>query len=250
MRLKLPRWTFVALVLLTNVTVDSALSEDSLADLQKHVEALKANSVDANSRSGKKTLERARSNAIGVDQTLDALKSQNPPRQKPTPRPRTHVRSKSGVGFPKYEELVLAPVPTPAAVAHVERKRWTPPEYKRPGRCQDDATRRIESRVGDVSKEEVVLYDVLYLPEDYVPMDPIEVFGERTRLVPYAPIIEDGTLMMMKMDNVPCLPFRTRITTSAIYYDTGKNAYKNYSKKASSRGEYHPFMRKKLFGTK
>jgi hypothetical protein len=102
----------------------------------------------------------------------------------------------------------------------------------------------------DKDKPEKLLYDVLYLPEDFVPMDPIEVFGERARLVPYSPSIDEGTLLMMKMDHVPCVPYRTRITTHAMYYDTGKNALKNYSKNVSGRGEYHPVMREKLFGIK
>ena len=242
--------SLLALVVTAIFTVRPAVAEDSLADLQKHVESLKANSVDSTSRSGQKVLERARSNASEVDQTLNDLKNQKGDRAVPTPRPRTHVRSKSGVGFPTYEEVVLEPLPSPTPTPKTARKPWTPPEYKRPSRCQDDATRRIESRVVDQDKPEKVLYDVLYLPEDFVPMDPIEVFGERARLMPYSPSIDEGTLMMMKMDSVPCLPYRLRITTAGIYSDTGKNALKNYSKNQSGRGEYHPFMREKLFGVK
>lgn len=247
---KRSRWSFLALLLATSISARLAVADDSLAELQKHVEALKSNSIDTTSRSGQKVLDRARSNANGVDQTLDDLKSKNAPKAVPTQRPRTHVRSKSGVAFPKYEEVVLEPRPTQAPTPAVERKPWTRPEYKRPGRCQDDATRRVENPIGDQSKEEKVLYDVLYLPEDYVPMDPIDVFGERTQMVPYSPSIDEGTLMMMKMDNVPCVPYRTRITTARIYFDTGRNALKNYSKAQSGRGEYHHFMREKLFGTK
>lgn len=228
----------------------AASADDSLDDLQKHVESLKANAVDSRSRSGQKVLDRARSNAREVDQALTNLTNKSAPKGVPTPRPRTHVRSASGIGFPPYEEVVLEPVPTPQPTPKGERRRWEGPEYKRPARCQEDATRRVENVVGDKDKPEQVLYDALYLPEDYVPMDSAEVFGERARLMPYSPSIDEGTLMMMKMDNVPCLPYRIRITTAAMYYDTGRNALKNFSKNASGRGEYHPFMREKLFGVK
>ena len=240
----------VLIILVGALFVRPATADDSLKDLQKHVESLKAKSVDTQSRSGQKVLERARSSAKEVDQKLDDLSNKPAAKAAPTPRPRTHVRSKSGVGFPKYEEVVLESFPTPTPTPKVERTPWKPPEYRRPSRCQDDATRRIVNAVGDQNKEEQVLYDVLYLPEDYVPLDPQEVFGERAKLIPYSPSIDEGTVMMMQMDRVPCLPYRMRITTSAIYYDTGKNALKNYSKKISGRGEYHPFMREKLFGIK
>jgi hypothetical protein len=92
------------------------------------------------------------------------------------------------------------------------------------------------------------VYDVLYLPEDLLPSDPTEVFGTQTMVRTYGPNSGEGVHVRMEVDEVPCLPYRTRITETTEYVDLGRNALKNYDKKQSEEGEFHPWIAQKLFG--
>jgi hypothetical protein len=91
-----------------------------------------------------------------------------------------------------------------------------------------------------------VYYDTLYLPEDMVPLDSSEVFGQETHLVPYGPESGEGAYLHMKVHGVPCLPYRIRITRDFDYRDLGRNAYKNYDASPGDEGKFHSWVSKKL----
>lgn len=162
--------------------------------------------------------------------------------------PRTHVHASEGIPFPKLEEVVLPPPPPiPPFPTSVMIENPPQPEYKKPPRCDNAQTIREALPQEYGSSEEVVISDILYLPEDLMPVDPMDVFGSQVVTYTYGPKSGDGVFVRMFYDAVPCLPYRIRYTNKARYYDRGNVALKNYDKQPSGRGQYHSVMQQKLF---
>ncbi len=161
----------------------------------------------------------------------------------------SHVTLSEGIEFPKQEEIILEPTPTATPGAQEERRIVMPePEYRRPGRCEKNETRRVVVAPGVA--ETKAHYDYLYLPEDFVPVDPEEVFGAGVNLEPVGPQSGEAVYVIMRVKGVPCLPYRRRITEAASYEDFGANALRNYSKDQAGKGTLDIRMQQKLFGKK
>lgn len=118
----------------------------------------------------------------------------------------------------------------------------------RPPRCEKNGTERV-LRYPDLDDSKI-LYERIYLSEDMVPLDATEVYGSKVQLVPYGEPASEAVMLRMRSDQIPCVPFRRRITAGAIYEDWGINALKKYEAKPSAPGVFHPWVEQKLFGGK
>jgi hypothetical protein len=166
-------------------------------------------------------------------------------------KPLSHIEGKDGVPFPKPEEVIFEPIPTSTPSAEggaTPAPVWSPKPYARPGKCEKNETKRVETHPD--MPESRVFFDEIYISQDLVPLDPQEVFGMEAVLIPYGPNEERGTFLRMKIDNVPCLPYRIRNTGRAQYYDSGLNALKNYDGDPAGKGKLHQFIEQKLFPQK
>lgn len=157
-----------------------------------------------------------------------------------------HFRANEGIPFPQTSQVVLEPRPPVVIKLSHLGKGYESKPY-RPSKCSSAATTKIPR--GEKNKEtEEVWVDVLYLPEDMVPMDATEVYGTKVRLRPYGPNAAEGVYYRMENDQVPCLPYRIRITSKGEYYDRGESAYRNYDKDQANKGDIHPWVQAKLRG--
>ena len=165
--------------------------------------------------------------------------------------PASRVMGRDGIPFPKPEEVLFKPPPagTPSPLeTPAPRPVWSPEPYIRPTKCERNETRRQETNSeGDDS---TTLLDKLFISEDLVPPDPQEVFGAETSLIPYGTKEEKATLIRMEIYQVPCVPYRMRMTERADYIDTGLNALKNYDSDPSGKGVLNPFVERKLYPEK
>jgi hypothetical protein len=165
----------------------------------------------------------------------------------------SHVRSNEGIPFPQQSELVLDPEP-PAymEVLRASKQPYIPKPkmpYVRPGKCEANQTKRIPL-VSPVEGEERVLSDVVYLPQELIPMDANELYGEHAKLWGYGPNGAESVYTRMETHAVPCVPYRFRVTTKANYEDSGVNALKNYDKNPSGDGILNSWVQEQLYGRK
>lgn len=198
----------------------------------------------------KRAVEKMKSEGgIASSPTPSAEESQLIPSFDPFARPLlSHVRGTEGVPFPSGDEMVWDPAidalysATPAPYAP------TPKPYQRPRKCEVNKTERTID-YPTAAEEPKTLYDVLYLPEDLVTLDPGESFGESARLYTYGPKSDESVYTRMEVHDVPCVPYRHRMTNKATYQDYGNNALKNYDKDPAGKGTFDPRIEAKLFGS-
>ena len=223
-----------------------APADDSLNDLQKHVENLRGQQQGGSKAETQRIFDKARAEAQAVGAQLEQ------PQTKPTISTesdvkRTHVRSTGGIPFPKPENVVLEPQPTIAIPVSAGMTENIPERgYKKPTRCESPETKRDELPLDD-NKDEHTIGEVLYLPEDLMPVDPMEVFGSKVEVYIYGPKSGDGVNIRMTVDAVPCVPYRIRVTNRARYYHKGNLALKNYDKQPGGGGQYHSWIQQKIF---
>lgn len=193
----------------------------------------------------KDTLKSAQTNLQGDRRA--AASRQRPPQNMGGATIISRVRRSEGVPFPAPEEVTIDPdtFKLDKYIAQdAERVSEPPPPYQRPKECGRDETK---SEVHDATAEEgAALYDVIYLSEDFVPLDPEEVYGPGVLLRPYGANEEEAIFTRMRLDNVPCVPYRTRITAKATYRDYGMNALKNYTADPSGKGVLNVWVKQKL----
>jgi hypothetical protein len=229
-------------------SLSAAFADDSLADLQRHVDKLRSQQEGGDNAEIQRMFDKARAEAEAMKQAVDAKNPTASPATAGETIPRTHVRGPDGVPFPKHEEVYFDP--HPAISFPTENKmvdNLPAPQYTKPPRCDANETKREERPVDDGNKEETTLYETLYLPEDLVPVDIAEVYGTKVRLHPYGPQSGHGVYIRMRTDAVPCVPYRLRITNRAWYYEHGNNALKNFDKLPGGRGEFSKWIQQKLF---
>ena len=162
----------------------------------------------------------------------------------------SHQKGTEGIPFPKPEEVVLEPYPTdtPAPPTPTPIPLPTDTPYQKPLRCETNETIRDPSH--PVDDQETVLYDYLFVSRDLAPLDPGDVYGMATTVLPYDSPLTDEQFTRMEIYKVPCLPYRMRMTTTAYYQDTGLNALKNYDKDRAGKGMISSFIQQKLYGQK
>jgi hypothetical protein len=155
------------------------------------------------------------------------------------------IKGNEGIPFPLPTEVVLEPLPTPVEEP-TPTTVPTPTAWGRPGRCDQNKTVFEQgSADGDAQK---IMYDLLFLSEDLIPLDPEEVFGAEVTLYPYGPTTGEAGEIWQRSNHVPCLPYRVRKTRQGYRYDFGYNALKNYSNDQRGKGVFHPWISEKLFG--
>lgn len=167
----------------------------------------------------------------------------------------SHSVGKEGRPFPPPEDVVMQPVPTSTPeMTPTPAPEWTPQPYAAPRRCLKDGTQRELFSPDDrqhPAENKVPYSDMLFVAEDLVPIDPEEAFGPNVRIIPYEAVLEPNQypLLMMEIYDVPCLPYRIRVTNLARYTDTGLNALKLYSGGPAHKGKLSPLIQRKLFGS-
>ena len=242
-------WVLILLALgVGEFYANTARAEDSLAELQQHVDKLRSQQQGDESAEVRRMFDKARAEAEAMKGAIDAKYQKEDTPIAGDTVPRTHVRGPDGIPFPKPEEVYVDPHPPisfPTENKMVEN--IPPPQYTKPPRCDSNETRREERPVDDGNKEETTIAETLYLPEDFVPVDVSEVYGNKVKLYPYGPQSGDGVYVRMRTDAIPCVPYRLRITNRAWYYEQGNSALKNYDKLPSGRGEYSKWIQQKLF---
>jgi hypothetical protein len=162
----------------------------------------------------------------------------------------THLRAKSGVGFPAPAEVVLPPLP-PGLVPSVsvtEQARWESRSTlpSRPPRCERNFTNRFERYPDFV--DTTIVHQRIFLSIDLVPLDPIDVYGPNVQLVTYGGEDMDSENKRMAAYGVPCVPFRRRLTPAALYEDYGTAALKNFADDPAGSGKLHVWVGQKLYG--
>ena len=161
----------------------------------------------------------------------------------------TIVRGNEGIPFPDpasiTDEDFYPPTPIPEATP-TPLPTSTP--WQKPTRCRESKTEvEIHSPERDPKQ---IDWDVLFVYEDFIPLDPVEVYGSKARVHGYNPQNGKGALIRMEIYQVPCIPYRTRKTANAYYHDTGVNALKNYDTDPTGKGKLHPWVSTKLYGNK
>lgn len=158
------------------------------------------------------------------------------------------ITGNEGIPFPSPEQVVLEPSPTPVVVATFTPIPTATP-YQRAERCPRSET--IKKQHSPNNGDNKILLDKLFLHEDLIPLDSDEVYGAGVSLYPYGPGAGEGQYILQEMYNVPCLPFRMRVTSWGQYEHMGDDALKNYGDQ-QGRGipKLHPWVSEKLYGPK
>jgi hypothetical protein len=160
----------------------------------------------------------------------------------------TIVRGNEGIPFPDPESITdedfYPPTPTPEAT-FTPLPTATP--WQKPNRCELDKTEVVVHSPERDPKD--VYYEELFVYEGFMPLDPVEVYGAKVRVHTYNPQNGRAAEIRMEMYDVPCIPYRFRMTATSYYYDTGLNALKNYDSDPASKGQLHPWVANKLYGS-
>ena len=239
---------FVACIILLPAVVSVVRADDLADELHERVAKMRKNAEMEKDNDRAKQERVVRQRVADIAQGIAPQRSQEG--TKPSRLILSHQLDERGLTFPKAEEVVYEPrpTPTPAPVSDARTAVVRPYSYERhPTKCERNST--VSKPRGGNGDPKRVFYDVLYLPEDLIPTDPTEVFGIQTDLRPYGGNSGEGVHVLMEVDDVPCVPYRVRITQTTKYIDTGRNALKNYDKNPAGEGEFHPFIVQKLFGS-
>lgn len=227
---------------------------DIQADIKRQLEYAQRAGVSLSQQQVQEIMQHAESVQRSASQAAAELDLQVSPQQyggfaTPLPTPLSHLIGKDGIPFPAFEELILKPIPTPSGPTPTPEPVWSPEPYRPPRRCEINETKRVVFKQGE--KETEVLNDHLFVAEELVPTDPEEAFGNSPLLiVPYRFPIAEGTLIRMSIYDVPCVPYRIRLTNVAEYFDSGLNALRNYDGDPAGKGKLSPLIKQKLDGQK
>jgi hypothetical protein len=227
--------------------IRTAVGEDPLVELQRRVDKLHPQPDGGVSAQAQRVLDRARSQAEAMDQSIEQTAPLPSEGSFTESVPRTHVRGPEGIPFPKPEEIYVDSfLPPPLSPENKMAEALPASQSTKPPRCDSNETKREERPLDDGNKEETTLYEALYLPEELVPVDIAEVYGTKVKLYPYGVRSGTGGYIRMRADAVPCVPYRIRITNRAWYLDRGNNAFKNFDREPGGKGELSNWIRQKL----
>jgi len=224
-------------------------ADDLESDLRNTIKTLSDHAAQERSQGEKNSAQQKARD--GVQEIIAAVDEQTGSMQSSTDTVISHVKVNTGIPFPDPESVVFEPItPTAEVQGSSDSQSWrgigdqTDRSPYRPARCDINTTQVVQRYpTGDKNK---IVYDVLYVPEELVPLDPGEVYGLNTRLQPYGPKSGAGVYLRMKVDEIPCVPFRIRFTETHEYYDRGMNALKNYDAKPYGLGDMHPWVSEKV----
>lgn len=162
-----------------------------------------------------------------------------------------HLRSTKGIPIPRPEEL------PPVLELSEEQQQQIIEEYlkgveeikelhsKVPElpKCTESKTTREDTGMKDAHSDKTILFDMLFMRKDQIPLDPDEVFGAGTIVQPYVSGQPDGPSFATIGVGVTCLPTRMRATKAYVYRDEGANALKNFDENPHGKGKVHPKMK-------
>jgi hypothetical protein len=126
------------------------------------------------------------------------------------------------------------------------REYWVtaPGARQRPTRCTKSDTIAIPRRNKGASDE--VLADRLYVWNELVPVDHMEVYGANTIVEAYDGDQAQAVLVGLEADAVPCVPYRIRYTSTHIYRHAGQDALANFDKDPIGRGVLHRWVSQRV----
>jgi hypothetical protein len=157
------------------------------------------------------------------------------------------IEGNEGIPFPdptalaKDEIELETPTPIPTTTPIPTATPWTKPK-----RCTRADRETFEHHaLGDSNQ---ILYDMIFISHDLVPMDSVEVYGRSAKIIPYSLNKDDGAMIRMRLYKVPCVPYRIRMTGKDYFYESGLNALRNYDTAPSGKGKLHPWVSQKLYG--
>lgn len=163
-----------------------------------------------------------------------------------------HIRSNKGIALPKaknLEAIRYQPRSRTDAI-HTKWRQALVENNTKPKlipNCIKDSSDKLPSNFnGSKLQEETVLFDMLFIRKEYAPIDPEEIIGRQTIIIPYTQ--EKATMASIAASGVkiPCLPYRVRGTAKFFIKDQGLNALKNYDKDPNGSGSLHEIMKLKL----
>lgn len=163
--------------------------------------------------------------------------------------PLSRSKGASIVSFPEYVDQVWPPIPTPVTTPESEDSTPdpTPVPYRFPPKnCGKNETSFEPSN--SPSSEPEVMLDRIFIPEGLIPLNPEEELGSNIDLVP---LPQDSTESVVKtrfeIYEVPCVPYRMRVTNTGTFYHSGHDALKNYDSDPNGKGEWGPVIFARLF---
>lgn len=180
------------------------------------------------------------------------------------PRVIKHLRSDKGIPFPDAAALESASprkqnrtavsAESKAAMLGVQKKA-SAAMLKRATtvrdipNCREDKTEKSpNSARGDGRDPSAVLFDMLFVRKNNVPLDPDEAFGKRTLVLPFQENVKTLASIATAGIKIPCLPYRLRGTGSFFYKDQGLNALKNYDANQNGPGVLNETVKAKYRG--
>lgn len=163
--------------------------------------------------------------------------------------PLSRSKGASVVSFPEYVDQVWPPIPTPETTPIPEDSTPdpTPIPYRFPPKnCSKNET-SFEPANSPSSEPEVML-DRIFIPEGLIPLNPEEELGSNIDLVPLSQDFNDSVIeTKFEIYEVPCVPYRMRVTNNGTFYHSGHDALKNYDLDPNGKGEWGPVMYARLF---
>ena len=162
-----------------------------------------------------------------------------------------HLRSTKGVPIPAPEELPpilrIGPEEQQKIIEkYLEGREQVSEMHKQVPDlplCAESKTTREDTGMKNVGGDKTILFDMLFIPKDRVPLDPDEVFGKKTIVQPYDSSVPNGVSFGAIGVGVTCLPTRMRATKAYVYRDEGANALKNFDEGPHGKGKVHPKMK-------
>ena len=221
------------------------IAEDLESQLRNTVDQLKKSVHEGKPDSVARSESRAKDKISAMERSVES--STEVVEADPSDAILDHVTLGKGIPFPKPEEVVVRPPLEIEIDFEKERANAVPVaplQPQIPRRCTNNSTIRISRDVPDKSEE--VIYDVLYIPAEYLPLDPAEAFGNETRVRVVGGVDSKEVLEQLIDDAIPCIPFRTRIIPGIEFRDFGKVALRNYGKKQTGKGVLHPSIAQKI----
>lgn len=161
-----------------------------------------------------------------------------------------HLRSTKGIPLPKPEEIppvlhISKEQEQEIIDLHmqgVERVKEMHEKVPDLPRCAESKTTREATGLKEAKGDKTILFDMLFIPQQDLPLDTAGVFGKDTVIQPYISDKPNAISFATVGVGVTCLPTRMRATKAYVYRDEGANALKNYDKNPHGKGEVDPKM--------
>lgn len=108
--------------------------------------------------------------------------------------------------------------------------------------CVDSKTERGALGSGKAAKDQEhdVFFDMLFMRSGNIPLDPQDVFGKETKVVPFSGEFVNGASFAAIGVGVKCLPTRFRVTGRYTFRHEGEAALRNYDDEPNGSGKVPP----------